>query len=446
MNETTKTQIPETEPVETGKKKQKKHRVRKFFCALLALIVLFVGVTTVITLIGLSASSKRAASFRAVDVSAPEFENIGDGVWNIHADNGLKVMQLTDVHIGGGWMSIKKDGMAINAVAAMITAEKPDFVIVTGDVAYPVPFQAGTFNNKSGAKIFAELMENLGVYWTIAFGNHDTESYSYFSRDKIADFYSSGDYPHCLLQKGPADVDGVGNQVFRVVNRDGLITRALILLDSHSYVDGDVFGVFWKYDNIHENQVAWYKSVVEGLQAENAETVKKLGTDKAAAYGQLGKVPTSLFFHIPLTECKDAWYEYYDNGFQDTENVQYLDGYVGEGKKQIYSGIHEDDLFETALELGSTDSVFFGHDHLNNIALKYKGIILSYGMSVDYLAYPGIFKLGSQRGCTILNVDAAGKLTYTKESYYQDKYTTQYPKEQVTMQELKGERVLEDEN
>ena len=67
-------------------------------------------------------------------------------------------------------------------------------------------------------------------------------------------------------------------------------------------------------------------------------------------------------------------------------------------------------------------------------------------MSVDYLAYPGIFKLGSQRGCTVLNVDATGKLAFTKESYYQDKYTTQYPKEQVTMQELKGERVLEDEN
>ena len=35
--------------------------------------------------------------------------------------------------------------MALNAVAAMVTAEKPDLVIVTGDIAYPVPFQAGTF-------------------------------------------------------------------------------------------------------------------------------------------------------------------------------------------------------------------------------------------------------------------------------------------------------------
>ena len=45
-------------------------------------------------------------------------------------------------------MSIKKDAMAINTVATMIRVEKPDFVVVTGDISYPVPFQAGTFNKQ----------------------------------------------------------------------------------------------------------------------------------------------------------------------------------------------------------------------------------------------------------------------------------------------------------
>lgn len=81
---------------------------------------------------------------------------------NIKSDKGLKVMQLTDVHIGGGWMSIKKDAMAINTVATMIRVEKPDFVVVTGDISYPVPFQAGTFNNKSGAQDFCRADGNVG--------------------------------------------------------------------------------------------------------------------------------------------------------------------------------------------------------------------------------------------------------------------------------------------
>lgn len=47
-------------------------------------------------------------------------------------------------------MSFFKDRRAIDCVVRMVTAEQPDLVAVTGDIAYPVPFQSGTFNNKTG--------------------------------------------------------------------------------------------------------------------------------------------------------------------------------------------------------------------------------------------------------------------------------------------------------
>ena len=190
--------------------KPKKNRgkvVKKVLAIILIVIIAFAAVTTCVTAVGLAANGKKVKSFPAVGCDL-RYENMGDGLWNIYSDKGLKVLQLTDIHIGGGWMSIKKDSMALNAVAAMISAEKPDFVIVTGDVAYPVPFQSGTFNNKTSAKLFASLMEQLGVYWTLTFGNHDTELYSYFSREDISEMYSSDKYPHCLFQAGPEDVDG----------------------------------------------------------------------------------------------------------------------------------------------------------------------------------------------------------------------------------------------
>ena len=87
-------------------------------------------------------------------------------------------------------------------------------------------------------------------------------------------------------------------------------------------------------------------------------------------------------------------------------------------------------------ELGSTDSVFCGHDHLNNFSLEYKGIRLNYTYSVDYLAYSGIYKLGSQRGCTVITIGADGSLESKLENYYQEKYESHYEKEDVTMQEL----------
>ena len=415
----------------------KKRKFLKAVYIILAVIAVLSVVTAVANAIVVNSNVKRAQSFTAVGDNGLNIENPTDGVWNIISDNGLKVIQITDIHIGGGWMSAKKDKMALNAVAAIIKAEKPDFVIASGDIAYPVPFQAGTFNNKSGAKIFAELMETLGVYWTATYGNHDTEAYSYFDREDITDFYEQ--YPHCLMRDGAKDVDGYGNQVFNIVNSDGIITRSLFTIDSHSYVDGDYFGIFWKYDNVHENQVEWYRKTVEENRKHNM--MKLYSSSAVTPVAEDININTlnpssSVFLHIPLTEYKDAWFEYAGNGYTDTENVKHNYGTAGESGEIVFPGIYDDDFFETMLELGSTDSVFCGHDHLNNFSLNYKGIDLNYSYSIDYLAYVGISKLGSQRGCTVINVDKNGAIEYGLENYYQDKYQSQYPKEEVTMQEL----------
>ena len=405
----------------------KKRVVGKIFLGLLIALAAFILVTVCITLIGNSANTEKAKSFTPVAYGEDRLvpQRGEDGNYVLTADRDVKILQLTDVHIGGGWMSLKKDAMALNAVAAMVTAEKPDLVIVTGDIGYPVPFQAGTFNNKASARIFAALMDRLGVYWTLTFGNHDTELYSYYSREKMADYYENSGLTYCIYTDGPENVDGCGNQVIRIENTAGLTTQALYLFDSHSYTGGDFLGILWKYDNIHENQIAWYREQVAAVDAANR------AIDPNAA-----PVRSAAFFHIPLREYKTAWEEYVNNGFEDTADVKYCFGTAGESKKVVYCGIGEDDLFETFEELGSTQAVFCGHDHLNNFSLEYKGIRLTYGMSVDYLAYPGIYKIGSQRGCTVLTFSPDGSLTVTPESYYQDKYRSEFAKEDVTMQEI----------
>lgn len=413
------------------KKTKKSRKGLIIFGSIVGVLAVFIGVVVMISVIGNKANTNRAASYDPVvleDRIVPEKDE--NGYWTFTTDRDLKVMQLTDVHIGGGWMSLKNDSMAINAVAAMIQAEKPDLVIVTGDVSYPVFFQAGTFNNLSSAKIFATLMEQLGVYWTVAFGNHDTEAYSFYSREQISDFYGDSDFKYCLFQKGPDDVDGYGNQVINVKNSKGIITQSFYIFDSHSYTDNDYFGIMWKYDNIHENQVAWYKDNVNMLNAQNNETLKALNMEENS------DIKSLAFFHIPLTEQRDAWYEYMENGFEDTEDVKYVYGKAGEGKKIIYCGMGEDDLFETMLELGSTKGIFCGHDHDNNFSIYYKGIRMTYGYSVDYLAYIGIYKRGAQRGCTIITVSPDGSFDCKAENYYQDKYQSQYEKEEVTMQDV----------
>lgn len=419
--------------IKQEKQKSRKRIFKKVLLSTACIILALLIVTTGVTYIGVAANMKRATAYESAGSEQLTLENYADGCWNIYTDKELRVMQLTDVHIGGGWMSIGKDASAVNAVAAMITAEKPDLVIVTGDLAYPIIFQAGTINNTNGARIFASLMEALGVYWTLSFGNHDVEVHSMYSYEEIIDFYS--EYPHCLLQRGPESVDGYGNQVINIVNSDNVITRSLILMDSHAYVDGHIPAISYKYDNIHANQIEWYENTVKELNEKNAAVFASMNEEKASEYAKTYlEVKTSLFFHIPLGEYADAWNEYAANGYENTENTEFIYGVAGENGEEVFCGAAEDELFETILELKSTDTVFCGHDHYNTFSLDYKGIRLTYGMSVDYLAYIGINKKGSQRGCTMIEYAPDSGFSITPENYYQDKYVAVYEKETVEMQ------------
>ncbi len=403
--------------------KEKAKKAGKILLIILLVIALIAAAFAVVNAVIVKSERSFVDKVKTVSYESqlvPEAD--ADGNYTFTADRDFKIIQLTDVHIGSGFMSGKKDTMALNAVAAMVTAEKPDLVVVTGDVAYPVPFQSGTFNNKPGAVTFAELMENLGVYWCVVFGNHDTEAYSYFSREDIGKLYSDKEkYPHCLFSMGDEAVDGVGNYIINVKTSAGKITQSLFMFDSHSYTDNDYFGIMWKYDAIHKNQIEWYKKSLEKLTAENK-----------------GETPKSLaFFHIPPLEMRDAYYEYRDAGFKDTENVKYIYGKANEpGDVVVYSSAKNNGLIDAFLESKSTQGVFFGHDHVNNISLDYKGLKLTYGYSVDYLAYSGIYKFGLQRGCTVINTKPDGSVEYHGENYYQDKYSPVQEKESV---ELKTE-------
>lgn len=413
-------------------------KLKKVLAVILVVTLSLAFTVTVVNIGVVEGLEKEIASYGVVDIPeklVPKKDE--NGCWVFTTDRDFRIMHLTDIHIGGGFMSRDTDTMALNAVAAMVTKEKPDLVIATGDIAFPVPYSAGTFNNKSGAKLFAELMESLGVYWTVTFGNHDSEVYSYYDREAISGFYEESGFKHCLYQPGPENVDGYGNHIIKVKNTKGIITQGIVLIDSHAYVDnGLMSSINGDYDNIHKNQVEWYKNEIEKMNAENSIAIKKIQKD---ANGGLHKnftpVKTLAFFHIPLVEFKDAWVEFEGNGFKDTEKVKYMDGIIGETGERIYSGIGEDDLFEAMLEMGSTKAMFNGHDHYNNTTLSYKGIVFSYGYSIDYFAYKNIDEQGSQRGCTIINAKPDGSFEINKYNYYDARYDIEgFTKEKVVMQ------------
>ena len=332
--------------------------------------------------------------------------------YQFKTERDFKVLQLTDVHIGGGFMSNEKDKKAINAVASMVSEEKPDLVIVTGDIVFPVPYMAGTFNNKNPHSVFNALMEQLGVYYTVVFGNHDTEAYNYFNREAVGKYYEKTEekLEYLLFQRGPENIKGECNHYINVINNSNVITQTLYMIDSNAYLDDDPLGLKWHYDNVHADQIAWYKEKVELMHQANKIT---LNNDNAP-------MPKSLIFqHIPIKEFKVAFDKAWDEetkSFKENSEVTYNFGKVGESDPYVFPPEDSLNYFDTIVELGSTQGMFFGHDHLNNFSLTYKGVQLTYGLSIDYLAY------GADRGCTVIKIKNDGSVNIYQESYYQDKY------------------------
>ena len=404
----------------------------------LASLALIFGIFAVINQIGEKQMNKYIDTFSAVEVEKPLTPVFEDGEYYFTTDREFRVMQLTDVHLGGGFLSREEDKKTINAISAMVAEEKPDLIIVTGDVSFAVPYISGTINNAIAHRMFMRLMERLEIPWTIVFGNHDSEAYNYYNRATVSEMYADESLEYCLFIPD-GDLSGEGNHVINVKNTAGLITESFYMIDTHSYTDKDPLGIKWDYDYVKQDQIDWYASKVEAHKAANAAVYAMLNDAQKLAYADLLAPKSLMFMHIPLREVKAAYDESIANGKQDTENVKWLDGFDGETDEVVYSSRTDEQLFETILEEGSTKWLFFGHDHLNNFVLEYKGVILSYGYSIDYLAYSDIDTRGYQRGCTVITCAPNGDANIVHENYYQDKYVPLYEKETVDMEQYKAE-------
>lgn len=313
-----------------------------------------------------------------VSPKMPCFEHNGYTSFTKTKNVDFKILQLTDLHIGGGFLSRGKDAMAINAITKTVNKAKPDLIVITGDCVYPVPFFSGTRDNLKSSKIVGELMESFGIPWTLVFGNHDVELASRYTKKDLCDYYES--LPHCLFKRGEAAIQGEGNHIINILNEDGSINNALVMLDSNQYLGSNILA---GYDTVHYNQCQWYKNEILKLSEE-----------------QKNIVPSLAFFHIPLIEFKQAW-NLLKTG---SPEVTYHSGNVGETNDYFGVSYNPSHFFDEAVRLRSTKGIFCGHDHLNTISLTYKGVRMTYGMSIDYLAYIGIKKRYTQRGGTLIKI------------------------------------------
>lgn len=70
----------------------------------------------------------------------------------IPTDRDYKILQLTDLHLGFGLFSGKKDKLALEAVTELIHRTEPDLMVLTGDSVFPFFPKSGTMNNRKQGK------------------------------------------------------------------------------------------------------------------------------------------------------------------------------------------------------------------------------------------------------------------------------------------------------
>ena len=118
-------------------------------------------------------------------------------------------------------------------------------------------------------------------------------------------------------------------------------------------------------------------------------------------------IPSLAFFHIPPKEFKEGW----EKCYRGEEGATYHLGFVGEKDQYFgYPKQKEGNFIKRMAELGSLKGFFVGHDHLNTLSIEYLGMRMTYGMSIDYLAYVAALgqiptaKCKAQRGGTTVDI------------------------------------------
>lgn len=318
--------------------------------------------------------------------SSDKFRQIDNETFTlkIPQNGAFRILQLTDLHLGFGLLSKEMDKLALAAISALIEKTRPNLIVLTGDSIFPFLPKTGTFNNRKQARKLMHFLDHFKIPYTLVFGNHDCEMFSTCSKEELAKLYKKGKY--CIFTEGRKNLTGVGNFLIELVDDSGKVLLPLVMLDSNMYGEGGWF--YSGFDRIHDDQVDWCMERLNALQQKYAD------------------IEAMAFFHMPLREFKEA----YEKMKLGDKSVLYQHGSIAE--KDEYFGISKfkSTFFDKAAENGIIKWMFCGHDHLNTLSLIYKGIQMTYGMSIDYLGYKNIKKSYIQRGGTLITRKADGSV------------------------------------
>ncbi len=277
----------------------------------------------------------------------------------------FKVLQLTDIHFTYS-TNIKRES---SFITANVSYANPDLIVITGDSLLNA--SKGTAN-----ELFA-MFDSWEKPYYFLFGNHELQGF-YSESWLMEKIYGS---KYCLNAKmGATSSSGHTDNVLNL-KKNGKTIFQIYTLDTHNSTN--INGTYY-YDNLKDDQIAWYEKEAKKAKEENGGTV----------------IPSLGFMHIPLWEIVDAYLNNKEGIIGEIhesatyKKVPELVEKLGAPLPFCPSGKYAP-FFPKAKKYGMK-GIFFGHDHSNDWVGEYENVALGYGVKSDRQLYFSVSNQGNE--------------------------------------------------
>ncbi|KAL0230447.1 hypothetical protein PCE1_004007 [Barthelona sp. PCE] len=273
-------------------------------------------------------------------------------------DGTFKVVQFTDLHFTD---YCHNDTKTQELMTMVLNEEKPDLVIITGDLI------SGWLLKQSSVVSWKQAVKpiiDLGYPYAWVFGNHDHQGDLDY-KGVLAYDKSLSDLT--LVEEGPEDVAGHSNYHLTIKSaKSNEPAHVMYFLDTHAKVPkhSHMQGM----DFIKPSQVNWYYETSKQLESQH------------------GKMQGSMWFHIPIPEYEKQWFCRKSYGHMDDWDI---------GVPFVNGGI-----YGAAADRGDVSNMFCGHAHMCDFrGVHYDGIQLLFGRSTGFSGYGTL-----QKGARVVEI------------------------------------------
>ena len=357
-----------------------KNKIKKRISKFIPLIVVFA------IIVGILSLSIRP-EYSGVNYAPADSQNETDKTIKFNSDGKLKILHITDTHLKFN----HNFDPTIWLVERACDAEKPDIVMLTGDIVLNCDSADDT---KKLINALMNVFESRNIPVAVTFGNHDSEQGA-MTREELMEYYNTFS---CSISVDDGEaLSGCGTYNIPVLSSDGdNVKFNLWVFDSGDY---DEEG---RYSCVKPDQIEWYKQTSDKLKAENnGATVNSL-----------------VFQHIIVGEIydvlqkTDSWKPFAYKHLYNEDEYYMLDGkQVNYGTLREYPcpGYENYGQFDAMVEKGDVLAMFTGHDHTNAFGVRHKGIDIVNSLSTRYI---GLFH-STQCGYRVIEIDENDTSVYS---------------------------------